>query len=130
MDSPIARSLRPRGPVTLLLSREATRELTVLRVDGELDLLTAGRLGTEINRDVRAGRGDLVVDLRHTEFVDSAGLHILLNAHRRLTRQGRRLGVLCQPGPVRRVFELTKLVETLGVVSSLREHRRRPSLAA
>jgi anti-sigma B factor antagonist len=121
----ISRSLRPRGPVTLRLARHTEPDLTVLRVGGEVDLLTVGRLGAEIDEEVRQGAGDVVVDLRGTEFVDSAGLHILLNAQRRLTRRGRRLAVVCEPGPVRRVFELAKLVETLGVVSSVRDYRQR-----
>lgn len=122
-SSAIGRSLRPRGPVTLQLHRRQAPDVTVLEVSGEVDLLTTRRLGTEIDRDVRTGTGDLVVDLQSTHFVDSAGLHLLLNAQRRLARQGRALAVICSPGPVRRVFELTRLVDTLGVVSSLAEYR-------
>lgn len=120
----IARSLRPRGPVSFRLARRLDPEFTVLEVEGELDLLTAGRLNGEVDREVRCGRGDVVVDLRGAAFVDSAGLHILLNAQRRLTRQGRDLAVICPDGPVRRVFELARLVETLGVVESLRGYRQ------
>jgi anti-sigma B factor antagonist len=128
-SSSIARALRPRGPVRLRLSRRRSRDLTVIEVAGELDLLTAGKLGAEIDQELRQGSGDVVVDLRDTEFVDSAGLHVLLNAQRRLTRQSRALGVVCEPGPVRRVFELARLAETLGVVDSVREHRRRAATA-
>jgi anti-sigma B factor antagonist len=120
----IARSLRPRGPVSFRLARRLDPEFTVLEVAGEVDLLTAGRLTGEIDREVRCGTGDVVVDLRRTEFLDSAGVHILLNAQRRLTRQGRGLAIICPDGPVRRVFELARLIETLGVVESLREYRR------
>lgn len=120
----IARSLRPRGPVALRLAKRHAPEVTVLEVGGEVDILTAAKLGTEIDAEVRCGVGDLVIDLRGTDFVDSAGLHILLNAQRRLTRQGRALAVLCEPGPVRRVFELARLIETLGVVANLREYSR------
>lgn len=120
----IASSLRPRGPVSFRLTRRAQRDLAVLAVAGEVDLLTASRLAGELDREVRTGGGDVVIDLRRTEFVDSAGLHVLLNGQRRLTRQGRTLAVICSPGPVRRVFELARLADTLGVVGSLREYRR------
>jgi anti-sigma B factor antagonist len=121
----IASSLRPRGPVTLRLAkRRAPGTATVLEVGGEVDVLTAAKLATAIDWEVRRGEEDLVVDLRHVEFVDSAGLHVLLSAQRRLTRLGRALAVLCEPGPVRRVFELARLVETLGVVASLPADRR------
>jgi anti-anti-sigma factor len=50
-------------------------------------------------------------------FIDSAGLQVLLAAHRRLSRAGRGLAVVCDDGRVRRVIELSRLIETLGVVS-------------
>lgn len=124
-DTVIARALRPRGPVTLDLRRRRVPDTIVLEVGGELDLLTVGRLTSALDRELRHGTSDVIVDLSRTEFIDSAGLHILLNANRRLTRQGRSLAVVCPPGPVWRVFELAKLLETLRVAPSLREYRRR-----
>ena len=66
----------------------------------------------------RRHRGDVVLDLRGTVFIDSVGLHVLLSAYRRLARASRRLSVVCDEGPVRRVLEGARLIETLGVVSS------------
>jgi anti-anti-sigma factor len=71
---------------------------------------------------VRKCAGEVVLDLRGVVFMDSAGLHVLLGAHRRLTRASRSLAVLCDGGPVRRVIELAGLIETLGVVSGSHEH--------
>ena len=122
--------LRPRGPIRLALTKNATPELTVLELAGELDVLTAARLGVELDCEVRQRGGDVVVDLRQADYVDSAGMHVLLNAHRRLARQGRSFAVVCRPGPVRRAFELAKLIETLGVVPSVREYRRRAQARA
>jgi anti-anti-sigma regulatory factor len=42
-------------------------------------------------------------------------MSVLLNARRRLTRQGRGMLVVCPAGAVLRVFELTSMVETLRV---------------
>ena len=77
--------------------------------------MTAPRLASRLDTILRAREGDVVVDLSETEFLDSAGLHVLLNARRRLTRRSRTLRVLCGPGPVRRVIELARLIETLNV---------------
>jgi anti-anti-sigma factor len=60
-----------------------------------------------------------MIDLRATEFIDSAGLQILLSAKRRLTRLSRDLVVVSAAGPVRRVLELSRLIDTLGVIASL-----------
>jgi anti-anti-sigma factor len=56
-----------------------------------------------------------VLDLRETEFIDSAGLQILLGIQRRLSQASRKLTVICDDGPVRRVIELTRLAEVLGL---------------
>ena len=47
--------------------------------------------------------------------MDSTGLALLLNAHRRLTRRDKGFAVACGEGPVRRVFEVTDMLETLTV---------------
>jgi anti-sigma B factor antagonist len=91
---------------------------TVVAVSGELDVFTAPRLTTQLDEVVRRRRGDVVIDLRDTEFIDSLGLHTLLNVQRRLARHSRGLTVVCGEGAVRRAIELARLTETLGLVTS------------
>ena len=86
-----------------------------LALAGELDLVTARRFGARVDALVREEASALVLDLRALRFIDSAGLHVLLNAQRRLTRQGRRLHVICADGPVLRAIQLARLTETLNV---------------
>jgi anti-anti-sigma regulatory factor len=45
----------------------------------------------------------------------------LMNGVRRLTRQRRRMVIVCPPGPVRRVFELLGLVGTFHIVDTREE---------
>lgn len=114
-DHSFAEELRPRGPVELTIDDQRDREQTRLILSGELDILTAVQFGGRVDEIVRRRLGDLDVDLRRLRFIDSAGLHILLNAQRRLIRRGRRLTVRCRPGSVLRAIELARLSETLGV---------------
>jgi anti-sigma B factor antagonist len=88
---------------------------TVVAVRGEVDALTTPQFGTEVGEVVRGATTDVVVDLSDSTFIDSTGLHVLLNAQRRLTRKGCRLSVVCGTSPVRRAFELARLTETLGL---------------
>lgn len=120
-QGPLRRQLRPSGPVALSLEESRHLDATIVTVRGELDVLTAGRAAALLDEIVRNRSGDVVVDLRATEFMDSSGLSMLLGVHRRLTQRGRGLTVVCGPGPVRRVIELSRLTETLGVVPSLDE---------
>ena len=123
-EGPLRRELRPSGPVKLFLTESQHRGRTIVGVNGELDILTAPRVGALLDEVVRNRTGDVMVDLRETDFMDSSGLFILLNARRRLNRLGRNFSVVCGPGAVRRVLELSRLVETLGVVSEIEESER------
>lgn len=129
-NSIIGQSLRPRGPVALNLTRQRDADVTVLELDGELDLLTVSRLASALDDEVRHCNGDVAVDLRGVRFIDSSGLHVLLGAQRRLARQGRSLGIVCTPGPVMRVFELSRLLGTFEIVASAREFRGRAAASA
>jgi anti-sigma B factor antagonist len=118
-DGPLRRQLRPSGPVSLSLAESQRGDTTIIAVTGELDVLTTPRMATRIDEIVRSRAGDLVLDLRGTEFMDSSGLSMLLSARRRLSQRGRGLTVVCGPGPVRSVIELSRLTDTLRVVASL-----------
>jgi anti-sigma B factor antagonist len=98
--------------------------VTVLHVVGELDVLTVPRMAECLARLVREDQDGLVLDLGQTEFIDSVGLHVLLNTRRRLTRRRRRFGVICQEGQVRHAIGLARLGETLGLVSSWKEFQQ------
>ena len=121
-DPPLRRSLRPPGPVQFELSKRRKAKVSILGVSGELDILTAPRLATELHAIVRTTQSDVAIDLRNAVFIDSAGLYVLLNVHRRLDRAGRKLTVVCAEGPVKRVIELARLDDTLGVTTSIDEH--------
>jgi anti-sigma B factor antagonist len=117
-DASLRRELRPSGPITLALREIRRPGVTIVEVDGELDLLTAPRMAALLDKVVRTRRhDDVVVDLRVTEFIDSAGLQTLLSAKRRLSRLSRELVVVSDSGPVRRVLELSRVIATLGVIA-------------
>ena len=61
----------------------------------------------------------VVVDLTQVGFMDSTGLALLINANRRLTLRRKGFAVVCPPGPLRRVFEITDMIDTLHVCPDL-----------
>jgi anti-sigma B factor antagonist len=87
----------------------------LVTVSGELDMASALGLAGPLTDIAHDGDGSVVIDLSGLSFMDSTGMSVLLNARRRLTRQGRGMLVICPAGPVMRVFELTSMVETLRV---------------
>jgi anti-sigma B factor antagonist len=91
----------------------------VLTVVGEVDMTTAPELLRSIEL-VSDGTERVVVDLSAVTFLDSSGLNALLSGRRALDARGIGLRVVSpEDNPVRRVFEITQLTESLSVVPSL-----------
>jgi anti-sigma B factor antagonist len=75
-----------------------------VQVLGELDIDTTPKL----DRMLREPQSQLIVlDLRELAFMDSSGVHTIVNASARARQLGRRLVVLRGPPDVDRVFKLT-----------------------
>ncbi len=85
-------------------------------VRGELDVATAPDLQRCLDDELTAGRG-VELDLSGVPFVDSSGIRVLLIELGSFAEQGRDFAV-CTPLPdqVRRVLELTGVLERLPVV--------------
>ena len=108
-------------PEVLQLQEEAVGEAHLIATTGEIDQNSSRLVADALRRATVAGDGHVVLDLTETSFIDSAGISALLNGLRRLTRQRRKMIVVCPPGPPRRVFELLGLVGTFDLVNSRRE---------
>jgi anti-sigma B factor antagonist len=87
----------------------------VVTVSGEVDLATAPRLRAALDEALDAGAQEVWLDLRATTFMDSSGLHVLFAGQARAEALGRRLGIVCPPGPVRRLFDITGYSERLAL---------------
>lgn len=80
--------------------------VTVVSVRGEVDAASVPLLEPPLREAI--GRGaPLVLDLVDCEFVDSTGLHKIIEASSELERLGLRFALACVPqGPVVRVVEV------------------------
>jgi anti-sigma B factor antagonist len=90
----------------------------ILEVEGEVDMLTAPALLKAID-EVPEGTSCVVVDLTMVSFLDSSGLNTLVQGRRALDAREVAMRVVVPPdGAIRRVFEITRLTETLTVVDT------------
>jgi anti-sigma B factor antagonist len=89
--------------------------MVVLRLEGELDLVTADRVRDRLDEAARS-RSDVLLDLSGVEFLDSTGLRLLVSADLRAKQEGWRLLLRRGPAHVHRVFEITLLEERLTFV--------------
>jgi anti-anti-sigma factor len=86
------------------------RETQIIELAGDLDLATASELTLAIEVAGTTSARLIVLDLRGLEFIDSSGIHAVVDARRRL---GERLVIVRGSACVHRVFELCRLVEGL-----------------
>ena len=72
---------------------------TVVEAVGEVDLTTAPQLRESLLAAVNnSDKSPVIVDLSRVDFIDSAGLALLVEARKRLSPEGRALNVLLTPG--------------------------------
>ncbi len=85
-------------------------DVAVLRFDGGevLDSYVASDVKAQAFRRLD-GRTDLVIDLSNLEFVDSAGLGVLVGIYKRVKQRGRRVAVAGAQPYVSRVMKIIKL---------------------
>jgi anti-sigma B factor antagonist len=95
-----------------------TREhgVVVVAVRGELDAASTPEMQTRLAAEAGGGV-PLVLDLVECDFVDSTGLHAIIDARAAVDAAGARFAVAClENGPVARVIEvaLPGMLETYG----------------
>jgi len=66
----------------------------------------------------------VAIDLSETSFLDSTGLHAIVEANARLRERGGRLLIVQGPAAISRLFELTGLSNHLNVVRDEAELER------
>ena len=79
-----------------------------LRLDGELDLVSAPWLARRLATVEERAPALLLIDLRDLTFMDSSGLRELFSAQRRARAAGRRLVLVKGSAPIDRVLEMVR----------------------
>lgn len=98
-------------PLTIEVHRDG--EEATLTLTGELDPHTAPMLSDEIETLTGEGITSIVLVLSGLGFVDSSGLRVVIAADRDLTEAGGRLVLRSPSETVRRLLDITGLLDHL-----------------
>ena len=93
---------------------EASESTTVAQIVGELDADNCAQLSQALLTDRRPTRG-LDIDLRGTTFIDSSAISALLGIHSELHGDETPVRIINPSAAVRRVLEITGLIEIFSV---------------
>ena len=95
------------------VTRTVVGRRTVLNVAGEIDVDSVALVADAVDDALESGTLELWLDFSSTQFMDSSGLHLLIETQARLNSLSRRLAVVCPCGPVRRLLELARMAGRL-----------------
>jgi anti-anti-sigma factor len=104
-----------RYPITLV------KGVPVITAPLEIDISTAGSVRAAIAGAAACGHATFVVDMALTQFCDSAGLHVMVRAHKRALAEGGELRLVISTPTVRHVFAVTGVDRVIPNFPSLDE---------
>ncbi len=99
------------GGLRVAVRRDADR--TTLTLAGDLDLSTCRQFAEELASVEQERPPTVVIDLRATEFVDSAGLAQLIGATKRARAEGRRTVLVTGSAAIDRVLSVSGAAQVL-----------------
>jgi anti-sigma B factor antagonist len=101
-----------------LVHSHITGRAITLTLSGELDLLSSPVLERAIERLPEIDADLIILDLRPLEFMDSTGLHLVVQAHQQAHDAGRRFALVRGGEQVQRLLGLTGMTDALTIVDT------------
>jgi anti-sigma B factor antagonist/stage II sporulation protein AA (anti-sigma F factor antagonist) len=106
-------------------------EVPVAYIEGEVDISNADLFAALLHAAVGNAALGMVLDLSGTTYLDSAGIRLLFELARRLTRRQQQLRLVVPPtSPVLRVLLLTAVEVVAGIDGSVEDAAGRIRAAA
>ena len=97
----------------MIINKKQNGSALVIALEGRLDTTTAPDLEKELKESLE-GITDLTLDLTNLDYISSAGLRVLLSAHKIMMKQGQ-MKVTNASEIVKEVFEVTGFSDILNI---------------
>jgi anti-sigma B factor antagonist len=104
-----------------MLEGDVVRGVRIVAVPEEVDITNAPALRAALQQAAADGSPALVVDMTRTRFCDSAGLRVLVDAHKRALAAGGALLLAVPVEAVLRVLEISGIDQVIPHFASLDE---------
>ncbi len=100
------------------LSTSSSGEVTVVKIDGNLDTQTSPNALDELNRLMDEGSRKLLLDFSDLDYISSAGLRVLLAVAKRLAPDEGEIRICNSNDVVNEVFEISGFSTILKIFPS------------
>lgn len=94
-------------------------DVTVVSLDGELDVVAADALRAHLTALIRAGHTHLVADLTGVSFLDSTGLGVLVGALKRTTDAGGSISLVVDQDRLMKILRVSALTQVFPIHRTL-----------
>ncbi|MEO3757825.1 STAS domain-containing protein [Mycobacterium sp. B14F4] len=93
--------------------------MAVVAASGDLDMLTAPQLRDAVEAALSKKPEGLIVDLTKVEFLGSAGMQVLMEAHNQTDGTDTRFAVVAEGPATSRPLKITGIADLIDLFSSL-----------
>ena len=97
----------------MIINKKKDGSALVIALEGRLDTTTAPELEAEL-KTCLDGVTDLTLDMTNLDYISSAGLRVLLSAHKTMMKQGQ-MKVINASEIVKEVFDVTGFSDILNM---------------
>ena len=101
-----------------LVDEPVDEDTHVVALRGEIDALTAPKLGSRLFGLAEQGARGVVVDLSDVTFMDSTGIGVIMNSLRHMNLRRCAMVLVCPSDRILRPFQVTGLVGHLTIFGS------------
>ncbi len=89
--------------------------ITIINLTGEIDVSQAPKLRQTLIKLFEEGTKNLLINMRKVIYIDSAGLSVLISAHRRANEAGGEFALCNLQQPVRQVCRITGIDKVIQI---------------
>lgn len=107
--------------VTRKQVRAGSADVMVLHLQGYLDAHTAPRFEEALGQVAAEGRAQVVVDCAQLDYISSAGLGLLIDAHRSARARHGQVRVASMSAAIAQIFDILGFSKVIPVFPSLDE---------
>lgn len=93
--------------------------MAIVAATGELDMLTAPQLRDAVQSALAQNPSGLIVDLTSVDFLGSAGMQVLMEAHNQTGGTQTRFAVVADGSATSRPLKITGIADLIDLFSSL-----------
>ncbi len=105
----------------LVITDQRRGDISVISLEGDLDVMSAPALRGALDRHIRAGHLRIVLDLNQVSFMDSAALGVIVGRTRLAQMASGSVRLVCTVPRIIRLFSITGLDRILPLHESVDE---------